>query len=69
MDISTEISELVSALRNASTEAMDLVEKSEDLDTADLAAMGHNGVRDAAKDAHNICNNLLRPLSMINLTI
>ncbi len=61
-DVSIETAELISALQAASKEAIDVCEATEDASGADLAALGHNGLRDAAKDAHNICNNLIRRL-------
>ena len=62
MSVAIETAELISALQSASKEAMDVIEATEDATDGDLAALGHNGVRDAAKDAHNICNNLIRRL-------
>lgn len=62
MSVAIETAELISALKTASKEALDLIEATEDAEGEDLTARGHNAVRDAAKDAHNICNNLLKRL-------
>tara|TARA_R100001086_G_scaffold44914_1_gene19895 strand:+ start:3053 stop:3616 length:564 start_codon:yes stop_codon:yes gene_type:complete len=62
MSVAIETAELISALQAASKEALDVIEATEDATERDLAARGHNAVRDAAKDAHNICNNLLKRL-------
>ncbi len=62
MSVAIETAELIAALQAASKEALDVIEATEDATDGDLAALGHNGVRDAAKDAHNICNNLVRRL-------
>ena len=62
MSVAIETAELISALEKASKEAMDVIEVTEDAEGEDMAARGHNAVRDAAKDAHNICNNLLKRL-------
>lgn len=62
MSVEIETAELISALKAASKEALDVIEATEDVEGEDLTARGHNAVRDAAKDAHNICNNLLRRL-------
>jgi hypothetical protein len=62
MSVAIETVELIIALQAASKEAQDVIEATEDATDGDLAALGHNGVRDAAKDAHNICNNLIRRL-------
>lgn len=62
MSVAIETAELIAALQAASKEAQDVIEATEDATDGDLAALGHNGVRDAAKDAHNICNNLVRRL-------
>lgn len=64
MSIETQITELVDALKLTAKEAMDVLEATEDATESDLAALGHNGVRDAAKDAHNIANNLLKRLGV-----
>ncbi|MEL6804160.1 MAG: hypothetical protein AAFO91_10295 [Bacteroidota bacterium] len=62
MGVLKEIEQLRTALSAASREALDVLQATEDMDATGLAELGHNGVRDAAKDAHNICNSLLRRL-------
>lgn len=64
MSIGTQITELVDALKLTAKEAMDVLEATEDATESDLTALGHNGVRDAAKDAHNIADNLLKRLGV-----